>query len=394
MVKMVRGEMRVRNKKEIIERYGFDRNLQEKAKKYEGVKLLTSLCQYAFLFMAGFLTLAFGISAGLERFALNYTSDPWLVVALYFVIGFLCFWLVSLPFDYYKEYVVEHRFDLSVQTRRSWMGDKIKELVLGISFYLMVCEAIYYFIRTSPTCWWVPAWILISVVNTFIILIFPVLIAPLFLKYTPIKDEQLIGKLTDIARKAGLKVLGVYEEKASAKTRKINAALVGVGKTRRMFLYDTLLSRCTSDEIEAIVAHELGHHVRHVFGKMISIMVLATLPTLFFVDHVLKGTMTYFGLGGIESIATLPLFLLSSEIFSKTVTPLTYVFSRNEERQADRFALEITYKPDAFISSMIKVHDQNLGDADPHPIVEFLFHNHPAGKKRVEHAIAYKKSME
>lgn len=384
----------MRNEKGIIKQYGFNRNLQEKAKKYQGVKLLTSLCQYAFLFIAGFLTLAFGFSAGLERFALNLTSDPWLVVASYFIIGFLCFWLVSLPFDYYKEYVVEHKFDLSTQTFRSWMGDQVKTLVLGIILLLIIVETIYYFIRTFSIYWWVPAWISLSLGMSFITFIAPVVIMPLFFKYPPLKDKLLIDKLTNLAKKGGIKVVGVYEMKAAVKTKKAVGGLTGIGKTRRIILSDTLLSNYSSDEIEGVIGHELGHHIRHVFGKGLVLTSIVTLAGLFFVDQVLNRSYTYFGLSGIDSIASLPLFALIFGVFSMIVTPFKNTFMRMEERQADQYALEITNKPDAFVSMMIKIHDQNLGDADPHPIVEFLFHDHPAGKKRVEHAITYKKSME
>jgi STE24 endopeptidase len=376
-----------------IEQYGFNRSLQEKAKRYWNVKFLVSLLQYAFLFVAGFLTLELGISVGLERFALNYTSDPWLVVALYFLLGFLCFWLVSLPFDYYKGYVIEHKFELSTQTGWSWFGDQIKSLAIGMILLLVIVEVIYYTLRTFPVYWWVYTGILLSVIMIFMMYIGPVLIMPLFFKYTPLKNELLISKLTNLAKKAGIKLVGVYEMKAAVKTKKAVGGLTGVGNTRRIILSDTLLSHYTSDEIEVVIGHELGHHIRHVYGKITAIMIVALLLGFLFVDHVLKIAVTYFGLGKIESIATLPLLALSLWIFFMALKPILNTFMRREEREADQYTLEITNKPDAFTSMMVKGHDQNLKDADPHPIVEFLFHEHPAGKKRVEHAITYKKSM-
>jgi STE24 endopeptidase len=376
-----------------IEQYGFNGSLQEKAKKYRRVKFLTSVFSYTLFFVAGLLTLQLSISVSLEKFAFSYTSDPWLVVALYFLLGFLGLWLVSLPFDYYNGYVVEHRFELSTQTKRSWIGDQIKDLVVSVILLIFIVEAIYYFLRIFPVYWWVYVWILVSIVMVFFMFIAPVLIMPLFFKYTPLKDELLIGKLTDLVKKAGIKVLGVYEMKASVKTKKAVGGLTGVGHTRRIILSDTLLSNYTSDEIEVIIGHELGHHVRHVFWKVMAGMSIAILAGLFCVDQVLKQTVTYFGLGGASSIASLPLFALSFGIIFMILKPVLNAFMRREERKADQYALEITNKPDAFISMMVKVHDQNLADADPHPIKEFLFHDHPAGKKRVEHAITYKKSM-
>lgn len=229
---------------------------------------------------------------------------------------------------------------------------------------------------------------------TFITFIAPVVIMPLFFKYPPLKDKLLIDKLTDLAKKGGIKVVGVYEMKAAVKTTKAAGGLTGIGKTRRIILSDTLLSNYSSDEIEGVIGHELGHHVRHVFGKQLVLTSIVTLAGLFFMDQVSKRTYTYFGLSGISSVASLPLFALTLGIFFAIVTPFQNTFMRMEERQADQYALEITNKPDAFVSMMVKIHDQNLGDADPHPIVEFLFHDHPAGKKRVEHAITYTKFVE
>src|SRR3989304_992635 len=260
-----------------IEQYGFDARLQQKAKKYQNVKLLTSLFEYMFLFVASFLTLNFGISTGLRSSVLGYTSDPWLATALYFLVGFLCLWLVSLPFDYYKEYVIEHKFGLSTQTLSSWLSDQAKGLILGIVILMIIVQGVYYSLRTFPIYWWIVVWIFFSLGMLAISYIEPVVIMPLFFKYPPLKEAQLIERLTKLAKKAGIKVVGVFEMKAGVKTKKAVGALAGVGNPRRIILSDTLLANYTHDEIEGVIGHELGHHVFHHIGKMIvmfSVMML------------------------------------------------------------------------------------------------------------------------
>lgn len=376
-----------------VEKYGFNKGLQEKAKEYQNVKLLVSMLEYAFLFAAGFLVLKFGISSGLKEFAFSYSSDVWLVTALYFLIGFLCFWAFSLPFDYYKGYIVEHEFDLSTQTFRSWIADHLKGLILGMLLSLIIVQGIYHALRTIQTYWWVVVWVFTSIGILVIIYAAPVVIMPLFFKYPPLKDQRLIERLTNLVEKAGIKVVGVFEMKAGVKTKKAVGALAGVGNTRRIILSDTLLADYSSDEIEGVIGHEIGHHVFHHIGKITIMTSVMMLIAFYIIDLVLKASVDYFGFSGIDDIASLPLLAITFGLLFLVASPIMNTFSRYCEGQADQYELEIVRKPDAFVSCMVKLCDQNLRYANPHPLIEFVFYDHPSGKNRVQRALSYKQLM-
>ena len=376
-----------------VEKYGFNKGLQEKARKYQNVKLLVSMLEYAFLFAAGFLVLQFGISSSLKEFAFSYSSDVWLATTLYFLIGFLCFWAFSLPFDYYEGYVIEHKFDLSTQTFRSWIADHLKGLILGMLFSIVIVQGIYHALRTIPAYWWVVVWVFMSIGILVITYVAPVVIMPLFFKYPPLKDQQLIERLTNLVEKAGIKVVGVFEMKAGVKTRKAVGALAGVGNTRRIILSDTLLANYSSDEIEGVIGHEIGHHVFHHIGKMTIMTSVMMLIAFYIIDLVLKASIDYFGFSGIYDIASMPLLAITFGLLFLVASPIMNTFSRYCEGQADQYELEIVRKPDAFISCMTKLCDQNLRYANPHPLIEFFFYDHPSGKNRVQRALNYKQLM-
>jgi STE24 endopeptidase len=376
---------------EATREYSFNKSAQEKAKKYQRVKLLTSLFEYTLFLIGGLLILQLGVSMGLRSFVLTYVSEP-LSIILYSSIGFFVLWLVSLPFDYYKGYVIEHQFGLSTQTLRSWSLDRMKELILGISIVVLIVQGIYFTLNKFPTYWWLITWAFISLVMLALTYIGPIVIMPLFFKFPPLKDAQLIERLTNLAKKAGIRVVGVFEMKAGVKTKKALGALAGVGNTRRIILSDTLLSNCTHDEIEVVIGHELGHHIFHHIGKMIAMSSVVMLMAFYVGDLILKVGVRHFGFSGIDDIASLPLLAITLGLIFMLATPFLKTVSRCNEGQADQYALETVNKPDAFISCMVKLCDQNLRYADPHPLIEFLFYDHPSGKKRVQRALNYKRS--
>ena len=380
-------------KNDTLENYGFDKSRQETARKYQNAKLLVSMLRYALLFVAGFLVVELGLSSSLREFALSYSADAWLVTTLYFLIGFLGFWAFSLPFDYYTGYVIEHQFDLSTETFRSWMADHLKGLILMLLLSLIIVQGVYYALRTIPTYWWIVAWVFMSIGILVITYAAPVVIMPLFFKYPPLKDQQLIEKLTALAKKARIQVVGVFEMKAGVKTRKAVGALAGVGNTRRIILSDTLLANYSSDEIEGVIGHELGHHVFHHIGKMTIMISLLMLIAFYIIDLVLKASVDYFGFSGIADIASLPLLAITLGSLFLVASPIMNTISRYAEGQADQYELEIVGKPDALISCMVKLCDQNLRYADPHPLIEFACYDHPSGKNRVQRALNYKQLM-
>ena len=231
-------------------------------------------------------------------------------MSLYTLIGYGIFWLVSFPFDYYKEYILEHKFELSTETLSRWFRDRMKLSILSIVFMLAFVEGIYNFMWLSPTYWWFFLWLVTALVIALFMYVAPVLIMPLFYKFPKLKDEELLGRLTSLANKAGIKVIGVFEMKAGEKTKKATAGLTGIGNTHRMLLSDTFLSNYSNDEIESAMGHEIGHHIYGHIWKFDVLWSGVLLFVLFITNQILQATFGFFGLERVDSVASLPLLAL------------------------------------------------------------------------------------
>jgi len=371
---------------------GFSEQRQRLARDYLYLGMAVTLIKVLALLFLSLLALRLEAHTSLEKFVRTFASEDWSVFALYALVGCVLFFLVSLPFNYYKEYEMEKRFELSSKTRLSWLRDKAKFSILFMFFAFVFVEGTYHSIGASPTFWWIPVWIGVSVVAVLFAYMSPVLIMPLFYKFPKLTDEALMKRLVALAKKAGIKVIGVYEMKAGEKTRKAVGTLDGLGNTRRIILSDTLLANFSSDEAEGVIGHELGHHVFHHAEKMLALFIAFFLVALVITDQALRATIGFFGLADMSRIASLPLLALTLALCFAAFTPLMNTFSRWLEGQADQYELDLVNKPDAYISSMTKLCDQNLRYAHPHPLVEFMFYDHPSGKKRLERAYRYKAS--
>jgi STE24 endopeptidase len=211
---------------------------------------------------------------------------------------------------------------------------------------------------------------------------------PIFNKFVPLGEEyqDLAARLKRLVERAGAKVQGVYKFDISRRTKSANAALTGLGSTRRIILGDTLLDEFTPDEIETVMAHELGHHVNKDIPLLIVAQSLVTIVGLYLASIGLKWGAAAFGLQGPADIAALPVFMLVMGAYGLVTMPLTNAFSRWRERKADQYALETTHNPTAFASAMTRLANQNLAEVDPEPWVEFLLYSHPALEKRIRMA--------
>jgi STE24 endopeptidase len=209
------------------------------------------------------------------------------------------------------------------------------------------------------------------------------LILPLFYTFTPLEDEDLSDRLIALAGRAGTQVRGVFRFDMSTRTKSANAALMGLGSTRRIVLGDTLLDEFTSDEIETVLAHELGHHVHRDVTLGIAANSLLTLASFWTAHLVLRWSVGVFQLDGIADPAGMPILALVTAILGLIAMPLGNAYSRWRERMADRYALESTRKPQAFADAMTRLANQNLADADPERWVVLLLHSHPPIRERV-----------
>ena len=364
------------------------REREQRARAYNRTHRYLRLADFA-LGWAWLLALLFaGWSIALRDAAGQVTSVYWLALPCYLLLVTGIGKLIGLPLDFYSGYVIEHRYGLSTETPRKWAKDQLKGFLLGTVLALAAAELVYLLIRTLPEWWWLAAWAAFLVLVVALANLAPVLLFPLFFKFRPLEDEELKRRLLQLSERAGTRVRGVYEWKLSEKSRKANAALAGWGNTRRIIVADTLLDRYTHDEIEAIFAHELAHHVYNHIPKGLALQAIASLAGFWLAAQALQRFTPRFGFRGLDDFANLPLLLVVSGVLSLVLLPVVNAVSRYFERQADDYALRSIPSTGPFITSMEKLAEQNLAERRPNPVIEFLFHSHPSIARRVARARA------
>jgi STE24 endopeptidase len=338
------------------------------------------------------LWLLVGLSPWLRDQVQRLTQATWLSVPL-FALGFgLPYLLLTAPLTYYSGFVLPHRYEQSNQTLKAWLWDQFKGFLIAGVLGLIVLEIIYALLGAFPQTWWLWTGLVMLLFTVLLSNLAPVLIFPLFYKYKPLDDEDLVHRLTQLAAKAGTRVKGVYVFDMSSKTVAANAALMGLGSTRRIVLGDTLVEKFTASEIETVLAHELGHHVHKDLPLGIIVQSLLTLAGFWLADIVIRWGITTFNYNGLTDPATLPLLMVAMSVFGLVTMPLSNAWSRWREVKADAYALEMTRKPHAFINAMTRLANQNLADAEPPAWVEFLLHSHPSINKRVAKARAFEQA--
>lgn len=289
---------------------------------------------------------------------------------------------LGVALDYYG-FRLERGFKLSNQKLSSWAWDQVKEFLVGLVLGGIVVELLYFTIRQWPQHWWLLAWSLFMGLFILLAQLAPVVLFPIFYKFEPLENEELRRRLVVLSERAGTRVRGIYRWKLSEKSKKANAALTGLGRTRRIILADTLLDNYTPDEIEAVLAHELGHHVHRHILKSIFVQAAITLFGFWAANWTLHYAVDQHMFEELSDFANLPLLALVSVVLSFVLMPAMNAFSRFNERQADRYAFESTASVEPFISSMNKLADQNLAERAPSKWVEALFHSHPSISRRL-----------
>lgn len=307
-------------------------------------------------------------------------------VAMFALIVIFLLHLVELPFSLYQGFILEHRYELSNETFSQWARDQVKAFALSLVFGVAGASIVYWAIRTSPEWWWAIAAAIFAAVMVGLVQLAPVVLLPLFYRFKPLERPALVDRLTRLAGQARTRIAGVYEWALSAHTRKANAALTGMGRTRRILLSDTLLADYSDDEIEVVLAHELSHHVHHDLWRGVALQALLLFVGFFIAARTLTALADRLTLRGLDDPAGLVLLMLVGGVCSFVFMPLANAMSRAHERRADRYALETTGQPAAFISAMKRLSQQNLAEEDPSPVVQWLFYSHPPIKQRIEFA--------
>jgi len=349
------------------------------AKRYHKIRRWLEIADAGLLIALLLVLMTTDLTADLRDLALKLGFQSYFWGLLFYLLIFsLAGKALGSGFAYYG-YRLEKTYKLSNQKIGGWLWDEAKGFAVNLLLMGLLAELLYAVIRWAPQWWWIAAWALFTLVFIVLAQLAPVVLFPIFYSFEKLRDDELSARLLSLAAKAGARVRGVYLWKLSKKSNKANAALAGLGATRRIVISDTLLSLCTPEEVEAVMAHELGHHKRRHILLSMSLQTAFT----FLGFWVLKTVLRQFTEFKQYDFANLPVVMLTAVALSLLLLPLINSVSRAFERQADRYALEITGRVEAFISAMQKLAAQNLAEADPSPLVVLLFHSHPPVKKRV-----------
>ena len=293
--------------------------------------------------------------------------------------------LLSIPFSLYNTFRIENKYGFNTMTMKLWIADLIKSTLISTMLMGLVLACGLWIVQKSPDLWWLYVWSFFFVFSIFMMYISPYVIEPLFNKFTPLEGEGLEQRIKAMMEKTGIRISRVFKIDASKRSHHTNAYFTGIGKTKRIVLYDTLLNRMDEDEVLAVLAHEAGHWKKRHLLKMIVVFEALSLIGAYLAFRVLR-TGILAGIFDIQGNSFFAELVILSFIFSVVVfpfTPLFTAFSRRHEREADRFAVDLAPKPDALATSLIKLSKDNLSNLHPHPLYAVIYYSHPPVVERV-----------
>jgi len=324
---------------------------------------------------------------------------PWLVVRvealqlnpilsglIFFAILALAGTVLDIPFSLYATFGIEKKYGFSTITPALWISDFIKSTLISAVLLALLLAPLLALILYAPATWWVWAWIFFALFQLLILWLYPIAIAPLFNKYEPIRDEVLKERIIALLEKAGLRIEGVYQVDASRRSRHSNAYFTGVGKTKRIVLFDTLLGSHAQEEILAVLAHEAGHWKRKHVLKQLLFIETVSFFLFYAIYRLLEWPLLYstFGVGGVVPYAGL--FLISAVLkpIAFLFTPAGAAVSRTFEREADEDSFSLLGSAGALASALKRLAKDNLANLHPHPLYAWFYYSHPPLAERIE----------
>ncbi|MBA7638060.1 Protease HtpX [subsurface metagenome] len=357
-----------------------DSHLQQKAILYEKKKDVLNILR---LLISGTYLSAFyisGLSHSVSGMAATYTMPLAIILYILFLTPLT---IILFPISFRRDYVIEKRFGLSSQSFKSWFFDQVKSFILGFILGYPLILLLFFLFTHTPRYWWIFGVLGMFLFQLVITILFPVLIFPIFFKQKPIRDEELIQRINMLMDSAHMKIEGIYSFNLSLKTKKENAVLAGLWKTRRVLLADTLLKNRNIEEIIVVLAHEIGHHLKRHICKL-SLLGTAASFILFFAVNKVMILFPGFPENFQETLSLFPLFILISGILSFPIKMIINAYARLKEREADFVAIELTKNKDAFIGLMAGLANSNLLVAYPKKLKIILSYSHPSIGQRIE----------
>ena len=335
-----------------------------------------------------------GWSARMRDWATRLGRKRFFIIALYFVIFSVVTYVVDLPRDYYEGFVREHAYGLSNQTFNKWFGDSLKSLLVSTVIGALILWVPYLLLKRSPHRWWLYTWLAAVPFLILIIVVTPVWIDPLFNNFGPMKNKTLEAHILQLADRAGIEGGRVYEVDKSTDTNALNAYVTGIGTTKRIVLWDTIIKRLDEPELLFVMGHEMGHYVLGHVWKLVALLATVILITLYGI-HLTAGWLiaryqSRFRFDRLDDVASLPLLLLLFSVGFFVASPFALAYIRHVEHEADRFGLEITRANHAAALSFVKLQQDNLANPRPDWLIKVLHASHPTMAERIEFANTYR----
>jgi len=335
------------------------------------------------------ITLFFILAGGfnfIDNIARSFSQGPILTGLIFTGILGMMLQLLSIPFSAYHTFVIEAKYGFNKTTLKTFISDIIKGLILSIIIGAIVLSIIFWFFYAAGSFAWVYCWIAVTVFQLFLLFIAPVIIMPLFNKYTPLEDGELKSAIENYAKEQKFALAGVFKMDASRRSTKSNAFFTGFGKFRRIALFDTLIQKHTTDELVSVLAHEIGHYKKKHFIKGIILSVITTGIMFFILSFFInnKGLFDAFKMQNLSIYASLIFFGFLYSPINLFISIFSNIISRKHEYEADTFAITTYKKSESFIAALKKLTVDNLSNLTPHPVKVFLNYSHPPILKRIE----------
>ncbi|MCA7951237.1 M48 family metallopeptidase [Burkholderia seminalis] len=302
--------------------------------------------------------------------------------------------VIDVPFEYYRQFGIEQRFGFNRMTKRLFFTDMLKNALLGAALGLPLLFVVLWLMNQAGNLWWLWTWIVWVAFQMLVLLIYPTFIAPIFNKFEPLKDDALRTRIESLMKRCGFAAKGLFVMDGSRRSAHGNAYFTGFGASKRIVFFDTLLARLSGQEIEAVLAHELGHFKRrHVMKRMLVSFVLS-LVLLALLGWLAQRTWFYTGLGVTPSLdtsnagAALVLFFLAIPVFLFFATPFSSLTSRKHEFEADAFAASQTDAQD-LVSALVKLYEDNASTLTPDPVYTAFYYSHPPASQRIDRLLQH-----
>jgi STE24 endopeptidase len=326
---------------------------------------------------------------GLAATVLGFTG-PGMLFQLALIVAFsMVSGLLDLPFDYYRQFVLEQKFGFNKMTPRLFFADMFKGLLLGALIGLPLVWVVLALMQWTGPLWWLYTWLVWSGFQLLMMVLYPTVIAPMFNKFTPLADESLKTRIESLMARVGFASKGLFVMDGSKRSAHGNAYFSGFGANKRIVFFDTLLERLAPPEIEAVLAHELGHFKLKHIVKRIAVMFAVSLAFLALLGYLKTQLWFYTGLGvdpmtgGSDALALI-LFMLVLPVFTFVLSPLTSITSRKHEFEADAFAATHSNGHD-LVSALVKMYEDNASTLTPDPLHSAFYDSHPPASVRIAH---------